>query len=254
MKKFLALLMALTMALSLAACGGHDGGVPSSGEPGVTEPEGGEDSAGASGTVEDITDMDPSENGPENLPAGEETGDASGKPAGGAAGDAQAVKPGTSKPTGGSGQSKPSDTKPETPPSAEKPAKPAAPEETKKSLSDLMTSILNGVDTPNYSITELTAEMYPLYLFIDQPEGAEAVSADAMIGSIAHSVVLMRLPSGADVSGIAQQVKDNADPRKWICVEAEKTIVKTKGDLVLLVMSDTAAADAIAANFDGLSV
>ena len=64
----------------------------------------------------------------------------------------------------------------------------------------------------------------------------------------------MRLPDGADVSGIAKQVKDNADPRKWICVEAEKVIVKTKGDLVLLVMSDTATADAIAANFDALSV
>ena len=135
-----------------------------------------------------------------------------------------------------------------------KPSEPEKPAETEKSLTDLMTSILSGVETPGYAITELAAEQYPLYLFIDQPEGAQAVTADSLIGSIAHSVVLMRLPDGADVSGIAKQVKDNADPRKWICVEAEKVIVKTKGDLVLLVMSTTDIADAIAANFDALSV
>lgn len=260
MKQFLALLAALTLALSLAACGGSDD-APSGGEPGVNEPAGEENSTITSGAVEDITDAEPSESEPENLPAGEDAGDASGKPAAGDAGDAQTVKPGTSgpdqpvsKPIGGSGQSKPSDPRPETPPAAEQPAEPAVPEETKKSLSELMTAVLDGVDTPDYSITELTAEMYPMFLFIDQPEGAEAVSADALIGSTAHSVVMMRLPSGMDVSGVARQVKENADPRKWICVEAEKTIVKTKGDLVLLVMSDTAAADAIAANFDALSV
>ena len=136
----------------------------------------------------------------------------------------------------------------------EQPVEPEKPAEPEKSLTDLMTSILSGVETPGYAITELAAEQYPLYLFIDQPEGAQAVTADSLIGSIAHSVVLMRLPDGADVSGIAKQVKDNADPRKWICVEAEKVIVKTKGNLVLLVMSTTDIADAIAANFDALSV
>lgn len=252
MKKIIALLLALTLALSLAACGSTDQ-TPSSGEPessltsdinsdqemeSTTEPEGSTQEPEVPAEDAEGTDAEkPAEN------TGSNTG--SSKPTGGTSTGSS----NTSKPSGGNSSSGGSGST-----GASKPSEPEKPAETEKSLTDLMTSILSGVETPGYAITELAAEQYPLYLFIDQPEGAQAVTADSLIGSIAHSVVLMRLPDGADVSGIAKQVKDNADPRKWICVEAEKVIVKTKGNLVLLVMSTTDIADAIAANFDALSV
>ncbi len=257
MKKIIALLLALTLALSLAACGSTDQ-TPSSGEPessltsdinsdqemeSTTEPEGSTQEPEVPAEDAEGTDAEkPAEN------TGSNTG--SSKPTGGTSTGSS----NTSKPSGGNsstGGSSPGSTGNS---GSSKPSEPEKPAETEKSLTDLMTSILSGVETPGYAITELAAEQYPLYLFIDQPEGAQAVTADSLIGSIAHSVVLMRLPDGADVSGIAKQVKDNADPRKWICVEAEKVIVKTKGNLVLLVMSTTDIADAIAANFDALSV
>lgn len=252
MKKIIALLLALTLALSLAACGSTDQ-TPSSGEPessltsdinsdqemeSTTEPEGSTQEPEVPAEDAEGTDAEkPAEN------TGSNTG--SSKPTGGTSTGSS----NTSKPSGGNSSSGGSGST-----GTSKPSEPEKPAETEKSLTDLMTSILSGVETPDYAITELAAEQYPLYLFIDQPEGAQAVTADSLIGSIAHSVVLMRLPDGADVSGIAKQVKDNADPRKWICVEAEKVIVKTKGNLVLLVMSTTDIADAIAANFDALSV
>lgn len=252
MKKIIALLLALTLALSLAACGSTDQ-TPSSGEPessltsdtnsdqemeSTTEPEGSTQEPEVPAEDAEGTDAEkPAEN------TGSNTG--SSKPTGGTSTGSS----NTSKPSGGNSSSGGSGST-----GTSKPSEPEKPAETEKSLTDLMTSILSGVETPGYAITELAAEQYPLYLFIDQPEGAQAVTADSLIGSIAHSVVLMRLPDGADVSGIAKQVKDNADPRKWICVEAEKVIVKTKGNLVLLVMSTTDIADAIAANFDALSV
>lgn len=256
MKKIIALLLALTLALSLAACGSTDQ-TPSSSQPessltsdtnsdqemeSTTEPEG------------STQEPEPPAEDAESTPT-EQTGSNT-------AGSTQTSKPSTgssttSKPSNGSTTSKPSGGTTTSKPSgntSSKPSQPETPAQTEKSLSDLMTSILSGVETPGYAITELAAEQYPLYLFIDQPKGAQAVTADALIGSIAHSVVLMRLPDGSDVSGIAKSIKDNADPRKWICVEAEKVIVKTKGNLVLLVMSTTDIADAIAANFDALSV
>lgn len=252
MKKIIALLLALTLALSLAACGSTDQ-TPSSSEPessltsdinsdqemeSTTEPEGSTQEPEVPAEDAEGTDAEkPAEN------TGSNTG--SSKPTGGTSTGSS----NTSKPSGGNSSSGGSGST-----GTSKPSEPEKPAETEKSLTDLMTSILSGVETPGYAITELAAEQYPLYLFIDQPEGAQAVTADSLIGSIAHSVVLMRLPDGADVSGIAKQVKDNADPRKWICVEAEKVIVKTKGNLVLLVMSTTDIADAIAANFDALSV
>ena len=74
--------------------------------------------------------------------------------------------------------------------------------------------------------------------------------ASAMIGSIAHSVVLLKLPEGADVAAVAADIEANMDPRKWICVEAEATMVKTSGQYVLMAMSSQATVDAISANFD----
>lgn len=246
MKKIIALLLALTLALSLAACGSTDQ-TPSSGEP---------ESSLTSGTnsdqeMESTTEPEGSTQEPE-VPAEDAEGTDAEKPAENTGSNTGSSKPTGGTSTGSSNTSKPSGGSGST--GTSKPSEPEKPAETEKSLTDLMTSILSGVETPGYAITELAAEQYPLYLFIDQPEGAQAVTADSLIGSIAHSVVLMRLPDGADVSGIAKQVKDNADPRKWICVEAEKVIVKTKGNLVLLVMSTTDIADAIAANFDALSV
>ena len=58
------------------------------------------------------------------------------------------------------------------------------------------------------------------------------------------------MPEGTDVAQIAAQIEQSANPNKWVCVGAEKTIVKTRGNVVLLVMSQTAIADQIAANFD----
>ena len=267
MKKFFALLLSLTLLLSLAACGSNnDDKTPSSNAPSVTEPVTPEDGGYVTDGTEDGAST---EDNAENLPAEDAMGDAENKPAADAPGDAKPSTDGatsTTKPSGTTNTPQPAGgttnttqpsggtttPKPQAPAPKPESPKPEAPAQ--KSLTDLMSSLLSGVDAPNSSTNTLTAEQFPAFLFIDQPSGAEAVSADAMIGSIAHSVVLMRLADGADVSGIADQVKSKADPRKWICVEAEKTVVKTNGNLVLLVMSDTATADAIAANFAALSV
>ena len=96
----------------------------------------------------------------------------------------------------------------------------------------------------------ISADQYPYYLFIDYIDGAIAGSSSAMIGSIAHSVVLLKLPEDADVAAVAADIEENMDPRKWICVEAEATLVKTSGQYVLMAMSSQAAVDTISANFD----
>ncbi|HAS74397.1 MAG TPA: hypothetical protein DCS67_09660 [Clostridiales bacterium UBA8960] len=101
-------------------------------------------------------------------------------------------------------------------------------------------------------ITPLDEESFSWFMFIDAIEGAEAVSADAMISSVAHSVVVVRLPEGTDAVAVAKEIEEKADPRKWICVEAEKTVVKVNGNLVLLVMSTEEVADAVTVNFENL--
>ncbi|MGM9618908.1 MAG: hypothetical protein ACI3W8_03600 [Oscillospiraceae bacterium] len=122
------------------------------------------------------------------------------------------------------------------------------------SLSDILDSILKDVpDLPGYEPTELTEENFEFYAFVPYAEGYEGLSADALIGSIAHSVVLVRVPADDDAAQAAREMKDNANPRKWICVEAEAVHVRQYGSTILLVMSSAATADAILMNFDALN-
>lgn len=66
----------------------------------------------------------------------------------------------------------------------------------------------------------------------------EIYESKPMIGSLAYSVVLVRMEENADVEDAKTKIKENVDPRKWICAEVEKddVIVKSKGDLIILIM------------------
>ena len=96
---------------------------------------------------------------------------------------------------------------------------------------------------------EADKESFEFYTFVPYVEGAEAYISEPMMGSFAHSVVLVRLPEGQNVNDFASKVKANADPRKWICVEAEAVKVSTKGNLVLLVMSSEERVNKITSKF-----
>ena len=78
----------------------------------------------------------------------------------------------------------------------------------------------------------------------------EAAVSEPMIGSIAHEVILVEVPEGTDPAEVAAQMEANMNPRKWICVEAEATWVKTSGQYVVMVMSTADMAAAIEANFN----
>ena len=72
----------------------------------------------------------------------------------------------------------------------------------------------------------------------------EGLASEAAIMTIPHSMVLLRVDKDADVDNIKKQIKDNVDPRKWICVgvDPDQVIVDSIGDLVFLVMSADAQA------------
>ena len=69
-------------------------------------------------------------------------------------------------------------------------------------------------------------------------EYKEIYESKPMIGSIAYSVVLVRMEENADIEAAKKAIKENVNPRKWICAEVaeEDVIVKSKGDLIILIM------------------
>ena len=77
-----------------------------------------------------------------------------------------------------------------------------------------------------------------------------AVASEAMMSSIAHSVVAVEVEPGTDVAAVAAKIKENANIRKWVCVEPSQMDVAYRGNVILLAMSNSA--DAIIENFKAL--
>ena len=62
---------------------------------------------------------------------------------------------------------------------------------------------------------------------------------EPMMGSQAFSLVMVRTAEGVDAKEVAQQMKDNIDPRKWICVGADEIMAAGYGDTVMFIMVDS---------------
>lgn len=69
-------------------------------------------------------------------------------------------------------------------------------------------------------------------------EFEEILASEPMMGSIAYSVVLVKMKDGADIESAKKAILENVDPRKWICVEVprEDVIVKNRGNVIILIM------------------
>ena len=126
-------------------------------------------------------------------------------------------------------------------------------------LEDIMTKVYADIADDEKPMmlmnTEVTDENIEYYLGTSDIEYEEALASESGVGSIAHSVVLVRTKDNADIESIKTKIKENIDPRKWICVGVEESdvIVKNKGNLIVLILvenSDTR--EKLESSFDNL--
>ena len=91
-------------------------------------------------------------------------------------------------------------------------------------------------------VTEITAENAGYFLGKENVEFEAAIASEPMMSSSAYSLCLVRVKEGADIEKIKADIKENVDPRKWICVgvDPSNVIVDNIGDVVILIMSDEA--------------
>ena len=75
------------------------------------------------------------------------------------------------------------------------------------------------------------------------------VVSEPMISSQAYSFVVAKVKSGVNADNIAKKMVDGINPRKWICVSAEKVSATSSGDVVCLVMTDKETTDKIMEGF-----
>lgn len=122
------------------------------------------------------------------------------------------------------------------------------------SLNDIMDKLYEGIGEEDKPMMldniELDDENFKNFAFADIAF-EEAIASEAMTGATPHSVVLIRLKDAKDAEKAVEEIDKNADTRKWICVEAENKYVLSKGDLVVLIMSNDIAPK-IKENFENL--
>ena len=126
-------------------------------------------------------------------------------------------------------------------------------------LDDIMTKVYSDIKEEErpmgLSNTEVTSENVEYYLGTSDIEYESALASESMIGSIAHSTVLIRTKENADIEAIKTKIKENVDPRKWICVGVEKedVIIKNKGDLIIvIIVEDETTREKLDQGFDNL--
>lgn len=78
------------------------------------------------------------------------------------------------------------------------------------------------------------------------------VVSEPMINAQAYSFVLVKTKEGADIEAMKQEMFDNIDTIKWICVSAGKLYVTNYGDVICLVMADPEWADPVYNEFKNL--
>ena len=113
-------------------------------------------------------------------------------------------------------------------------------------LSEIFTKIYENADVESPMTVETTVDdtNKASMLGTDAVDFLEGLASEAAVGSIPHSMVLIRVDNSTDVEKVKMLIRENADPRKWICVgvEEDQVIVDSIGDLVFLVMSADATA------------
>ena len=78
------------------------------------------------------------------------------------------------------------------------------------------------------------------YTGLQSAENLTDIAAfESMMGAQAFSLVCVRVAEGVDAKTVAQEISDNVDVRKWVCVGADEKIVAGYGDVVMLIMLDT---------------
>jgi len=104
--------------------------------------------------------------------------------------------------------------------------------------------------TGEMEIDKNDADTVAFYLGTNDVTFKRGVVSEAMISSIAHSVVVLELEDGADAAAVAATLKETAPVGKWVCVVPEQVGTAHRGNIVMMAMSN--AADAILANFNNL--
>ena len=100
--------------------------------------------------------------------------------------------------------------------------------------------LYTGIDPENMPMVgtmELTEENFEYSAFVPYKSTYLAVENMPMMGSQPHSVVIVETSSEDEAKQVSSEMEANANPRKWICVNARSVKSAYKGNRAILVMT-----------------
>ena len=121
------------------------------------------------------------------------------------------------------------------------------------SLEEMIWASYAGMELPmtgEMEIDQTDADAVAFYLGTNDVTFKRGVVSEAMISSIAHSVVVLEMEDAAAAEAAAATLKETAPVGKWVCVVPEQVGTAHRGNIVMMAMSNSA--DAILANFNAL--
>lgn len=127
--------------------------------------------------------------------------------------------------------------------------------ETPKDINDIINtinknnkSILPELETMKVDIKNI--DEVTSYTGLKTNDGIESiVVSEPLITSQAYSVSIVKVKDNADVEKIKQEMLDNIDMRRWICVSAEQLYITNSGNVIFSVMADKDIAEAVYNDF-----
>lgn len=103
----------------------------------------------------------------------------------------------------------------------------------------------------------ITAEMAYNFVGLTEEEFTanveEGVFYESMMSPANQSYCLLKVKEGADIAALKQKIFDNANPRKWICMSADRVLVMADSEYVMLAMGPVATLDTLKAEFGTLA-
>ena len=127
--------------------------------------------------------------------------------------------------------------------------------ETPKDINDIINTInknnkdvLPEVETMKVDIKNI--DEVTSYTGLKTNDDIESIVVSVpLITAQAYSVAIVKVKDNADVEKIKQEMLDNIDMRRWICVSAEQLYITNSGNVIFSVMADKDIAKAVYNDF-----
>ena len=127
--------------------------------------------------------------------------------------------------------------------------------ETPKDINDMINtinknnkSVLPELETMKVDIKNI--DEVTSYTGLKTNDGIESIVVSVpLITAQAYSVAIVKVKDNADVEKIKQEMLDNIDMGRWICVSAEQLYITNSGNVIFSVMADKDIAKAVYNDF-----